>query len=118
MVSDGHSLVEAALKIQPEVIETKHLHAQKERIRSGPEDSRVSAEIKFVFLPTYSAEGYRREAQSIGAAGYVLKSSLREQLKQAIQIAMEDKTVQFRARGSICALVLFTGRESRHLGHW
>jgi DNA-binding NarL/FixJ family response regulator len=45
--------------------------------------------IKCIFLTMHGAIGYRREAQSLGAAGYVLKSSAREELNQAIHHAME-----------------------------
>jgi len=50
----------------------------------------VMPEIKFVFFTMHDANGYRREAQSAGAAGYVLKSSAREELNQTIRNAMAD----------------------------
>jgi len=45
--------------------------------------------IKFVLLTAYDAKGYHRETPSLGAVGYVLKCSLREQLQQALHTAME-----------------------------
>jgi len=45
--------------------------------------------IKFIFLTMHGARGYRREAQNVGAAGYVLKSLAREELSQVIHRAIE-----------------------------
>jgi two-component system, NarL family, response regulator NreC len=40
--------------------------------------------IRFIFLTLHAANAYRREAQSAGPAGYILKLSAREELSQAI----------------------------------
>ena len=84
MVSNGHLLVEAAFELRPDVIVTDISMP----IISGVEAvRRIRASqpgIKFIFLTMHNGNAYRREAQSVGPAGYVLKSSAREELSQAI----------------------------------
>jgi|SRR5215469_4154391 len=89
MVSDGLSLVEAAFKLRPDVIVTDISMPKMNGLEAVRKIRSSLPEIKFVLLTMHGAKSYRREAQSLGAAGYVLKSSLREQLKQALHTAME-----------------------------
>jgi len=88
MVSDGSSLVEAALKLQPDVIVTDISMPKMNGIEAVRMIRRTLPGIKLVFLTMHSASGYRREAQSVGAAGYVRKSSAREELNRAIRHAI------------------------------
>jgi len=88
MVSDGNSLVEAALKLQPDVVVTDISMPKMNGIEAVRIIRGTLPGIKFIFLTMHGARGYRREAQSVGAAGYVLKSSAREELNQAIQRAI------------------------------
>jgi CheY-like chemotaxis protein len=89
MVSDGPSLVEAAFKLRPDVIVTDISMPKMNGLEALRKIHDSLPGIKFVFLTAYDAKGYQREAQSLGAVGYVLKCSLREQLKQALHTAME-----------------------------
>jgi len=89
MVSDGHSLVEAAFKLQPDLIVTDISMPKLNGIEAAKKIRGSLPGIKFIFLTMHGAIGYRREAQRIGAAGYVLKSSAREELNQAIHDALE-----------------------------
>jgi DNA-binding NarL/FixJ family response regulator len=88
-VSDGLSLVDAALKFRPDVIVTDISMPKMNGLEAVRKIRSSLAGIKFVFLTMHCAESYRREAQLLGAAGYVLKCSLCEQLKQALHTAME-----------------------------
>jgi DNA-binding NarL/FixJ family response regulator len=89
MVSDGHSLVDAALKLHPDVIVTD-ISMPKLNGTEAVRTIRSSLPgIKCIFLTMHASNGYRREAQSVGAAAYILKSSAREELKPAIYHAME-----------------------------
>lgn len=84
MVSDGDSLVEAALRLQPDVIVTDISMPKMNGIDAVRKIRSSLPMIKFIFLTMHATHGYRREAQSVGAVGYVLKSSAREELNQAI----------------------------------
>jgi DNA-binding NarL/FixJ family response regulator len=88
-VSDGRLLVEAALKLRPDVIVTDIAMPKMNGMEAARTIHRTLPDIKFIFLTMHDGNGYRREAQSIGAAGYVLKFAAREELKQAIHDAME-----------------------------
>lgn len=84
MVSNGHLLVEAAFDLRPDVIVTDISMPIMNGIEAVRRIRGFLPGIKFVFLTMHAANAYRREAQSVGAAGYVLKSSAREELSQAI----------------------------------
>ena len=89
MVSDGHSLVEAALKLQPDVIVTDISMPKLNGIEAVRRIRLSLPGIKFIFLTIHDANGYRTEAQRAGATAYVLKSAAREELNQAIHTAIE-----------------------------
>jgi DNA-binding NarL/FixJ family response regulator len=88
MVSDGRSLVEAALKCRPDVIVTDISMPRLNGIAAARNIRHALPRIKFVFLTMHSDHGYRTEAHSVGASAYILKSSAREELNQAIHDAM------------------------------
>jgi DNA-binding NarL/FixJ family response regulator len=89
MVSDGNSLVEAALRLQPDVVVTDVSMPKLNGFEAVQKIRGILPQIKFIFLTIHDADAYRRKAQSVGAAGYVLKSSAREELNQAIRHAIE-----------------------------
>ena len=89
MVSDGHSLVEAALKLHPDVIVTDISMPKFNGIEAFRRIRGSLPGVKCIFLTMHAGNRYRREAQSIGAAAYILKSSAPEELKPAIYHAME-----------------------------
>jgi DNA-binding NarL/FixJ family response regulator len=84
MVSNGHLLVEAAFELRPDVIVTDISMPIMSGIEAVRRIRGSLPGIRFIFLTMHSANAYRKEAQSVGPAGYVLKSSAREELSQAI----------------------------------
>jgi DNA-binding NarL/FixJ family response regulator len=92
IVSDGQSLVEAAFRLGPDVIVTDISMPKLNGIEAVRAIHRSRPETKCIFVTMHGASGYRREAQNVGAAGYVLKSSAREELSQAIHRAIESTT--------------------------
>ena len=84
MVSDGPFLVEAAFDFRPDVIVTDISMPKMNGIEAVRRIRGFLPGVKFIFLTMHGANGYRREAQNVGATGYVLKSSAREELSQAI----------------------------------
>jgi DNA-binding NarL/FixJ family response regulator len=90
-VSDGRSLVEDAFKLHPDVIVTDISMPKMNGIEAVRTIRSVLPDIKFIFLTMHDANAYRREARRAGAAGYVLKSAVREELSEAIHCAMEGE---------------------------
>ena len=88
-VSDGHSLIEAAFRLQPDVIVTDISMPKLNGIEAVRAIHRSLPGTKCIFVSMHGAPGYRREAQTVGAAGYILKSSAREELNHSIHRAME-----------------------------
>ena len=89
-VSDGRSLVEDAFKLHPDVIVTDISMPKMNGIEAVRAIRCVLPDIKFIFLTMHDATAYRREARRVGAAGYVLKSAVREELSEAIHHAMDS----------------------------
>jgi DNA-binding NarL/FixJ family response regulator len=89
MVSDGQALVEAALRLKPEVIVSdismpglNGFEAARCILDSLPR-------TKVVFLTMHGGNEYRKEARIVGAAGYVLKHAAREELKRVLLSLLE-----------------------------
>ena len=89
MVSDGHSLVEAAFKLRPDVIVTDISMPKLNGIEAVRQIRGSLPGTRCIFLTMHDTHGYRKEAQSAGGAGYVLKSSVREELQHAVYHAIE-----------------------------
>ena len=89
MVSDGNSLVEAAFRLHPDVVVSDISMPKMNGIEAARRIRSSLPGIKFIFLTMHDTKGYRREAEALGVAGYILKSSAREQLNQAIYTATE-----------------------------
>ena len=83
-VSDGHALVEAALHFQPDVIVTDISMPKLNGIEAVRQIRACLPEIKCIFLTMHAGNGYRREAQAVGAEGYILKAFARQELNEAI----------------------------------
>lgn len=86
-VSDGDSLVEAAFKLKPDIIVSDISMPKLSGIEAARRIRVSLPGIKFVFLTMHANSSYRREALSVGAAGYVLKSSAREELTKTVRDA-------------------------------
>lgn len=89
-VSDGRSLVEAAFKLKPDLIVSDISMPQLSGIDAARRIRLSLPGIKFVFLTMHGNGSYRREASSVGAAGYVLKSSAREELTKTVRDALRS----------------------------
>jgi DNA-binding NarL/FixJ family response regulator len=88
LVSDGRSLVEAAFQWKPDIIVTDISMPKLNGITAARKIRHLLPRMKFIFLTMHSDHGYRTEALSVGASAYILKSSAREELIQAIHEAM------------------------------
>ena len=89
MVSDGTSLVAAAFEFRPDVIVTDISMPKLNGIEAIRRIRSFLPGVKCIFLTMHGASGYRREAQNVGAIGYILKCSAREELNAAIRHAIQ-----------------------------
>jgi DNA-binding NarL/FixJ family response regulator len=90
-VLDGCALVEATLKLRPDVVVTDISMPTMNGIEAVQVIRQILPDIKLIFLTMHNENSYRREAKRVGAAGYILKSAAREELSQAIHDAMETR---------------------------
>jgi DNA-binding NarL/FixJ family response regulator len=92
IVEDGRALIEAAKKLNPDVvvadISMPHLNGIEALVQLKREDPQV----RVVFLTMHPEAAYARRALEAGASGYVLKHSAAAELTAAIRAALEGKT--------------------------
>lgn len=91
VVGDGLALVEAALRLRPDLIVSdismpglSGLDAL-ERLRAD------MPEVRVVFVTMHDDVAYARRALDAGAAGYVLKQSASTELMQALHAALDGR---------------------------
>jgi DNA-binding NarL/FixJ family response regulator len=89
-VSDGCALIEAAFKWRPDIIVSDISMPKLNGIAAAREIHDSLPMIKFIFLTMHGEHWYRAEALRVGAAAYILKTSAREELSQAVQDATES----------------------------
>lgn len=75
MVEDGRALIEAARKLQPDVIVADITMPQLNGIDALASLRKDSPGIKVVFLTMHQDVAYARRALEAGASGYLLKHS-------------------------------------------
>lgn len=90
-LSDGISLVKAALELQPDIVMLdiglpglNGIEAARQ-IRNGLPQTRI------VFVTMHASPSYLRAALSAGADGYVLKTSARDELLVAVRQALSGQ---------------------------
>jgi DNA-binding NarL/FixJ family response regulator len=91
VVQDGSSLVEAALRWRPDVIVSDISMPKLNGIEAARKILDSLPGIKFIFLTMHASIAYRRAALNLGASGYVLKSSAREELTQSVRDAFQAR---------------------------
>jgi DNA-binding NarL/FixJ family response regulator len=77
---DGRALVDAASRLQPEVIVLDISLPLLNGIDAARQIKKELPETKIVFLTMHANAEYLREALAAGASGYVLKTSASEEL--------------------------------------
>jgi DNA-binding NarL/FixJ family response regulator len=91
VVGDGRSLVEAASRLQPEVIVLDISLPLLNGIDAARQIKREQPETKILFLTMHANLGYLKDALTAGASGYVLKTSAREELLSAVQDVVRNR---------------------------
>jgi DNA-binding NarL/FixJ family response regulator len=90
-VSDGRSLMEAALRLKPDLILLDVSMPLLSGIEAGSRIKAVLPEVKLLFFTMHSERSYLQAAFEARASGYVLKSAGREELLDAIQEVLEGQ---------------------------
>ncbi|HEY6345207.1 MAG TPA: response regulator transcription factor [Bryobacteraceae bacterium] len=91
VVDDGRSLVEAAGRLQPEVIVMDIGLPLLNGIDAARQMKKDFPEIKILFVTMHESPSYLRDALAAGATGYVLKTSAREELLGALRDVIRNR---------------------------
>jgi DNA-binding NarL/FixJ family response regulator len=87
-VMDGRALVDAALRLRPEVIVMDIAMPLLNGIDAAVQIKKNLPEVKLLFVTMHDSPAYLVSALQAGASGYVLKSAASEELLEAIESAM------------------------------
>lgn len=91
-VKDGRSLVQAARDLKPDVVITDVTMPLLNGIDAARQIRMLDPAVKIIFLTMHPDVGYATEALALGNCGYVLKSSVAEELPAAIHDVLEGGT--------------------------
>jgi DNA-binding NarL/FixJ family response regulator len=92
VVEDGRALLNAARKLQPDVIVSDITMPELNGVEALEELKKHDPDVRVVFLTMQQHVAYARQAMDAGALGYVLKHSASEELIMAVRAAAEGKT--------------------------
>ena len=84
-VADGRALVEAALRLKPDLIVVDITMPLLNGIDAAVQIKKSLPEMKLLFVTMHSSTAYVKAAFEAGGTGYVLKSGMREELLDAVQ---------------------------------
>jgi len=90
-VSDGKCLVDAALRLKPDLIILDVSMPLLGGIEAARQIRKRLPRIKLLFLTVHANPAYLQEALSVGATGYILKSSTREQIRDAVKAVLAGR---------------------------
>jgi DNA-binding NarL/FixJ family response regulator len=114
-VGDGRELLEAAPRLQPDVIVLDLSMPLLNGIDAAHQLSRLAPGVKLVFLSMHGDPTYVTEAFRAGAAAYVLKRSTATELLQAIRAALRGQLYVSPILAKDVMDPLLHGK--RHVGH-
>ena len=90
-VSDGRALLEAATKLQPDVVVIDIGMPLMNGLEAGRKLQEMMPKTKLIYLTMNEDPQIALEAMRSGASGYLLKKSAASELFQAIQAALRGK---------------------------
>jgi len=96
-VKDGRALVEGFRELAPDVIITDVTMPLLNGLEAARQIRRMDANAKIIFLTMHPDVGYATQALALGHCGYVLKSSVAEELPLAIRQVLEGRPYIARA---------------------
>jgi DNA-binding NarL/FixJ family response regulator len=91
VAQDGKALVEAALRLHPELVVLDISMPLLNGFESARQIKKNLPSTKLIFLSQHVNPAYLKQALKIGASGYVLKSGATEELQKAIATVMRGK---------------------------
>ena len=101
-VTDGRALVEAALRLKPELVILDVTMPLLNGIDAAKQIFLKLPQTKILFVTMHLSSAYIEAALTAGATGYVVKSTAREELLEAIQQVMNGRIyITSRFKGSI-----------------
>ncbi|HTL60658.1 MAG TPA: response regulator transcription factor [Nitrospira sp.] len=90
-VQDGHSVLNAARRLQPDLILMDVAMPVLNGLQAGQRLRQELPNVKLLYVSMYGDTPYVEEALRIGASGYVLKRSGWEELSRAIEAVLAGK---------------------------
>ena len=90
-VADGRALIEAALRLKPDLILLDITMPLLNGIDAAVHIKKVLPEVKLLFVTMHVNPAYLEAALKAGGAGYVLKSAAREELLDAIKTVLDGR---------------------------
>lgn len=90
-VMDGHALVDAALRLRPQVIVMDIAMPVLNGIDAAVQIKKHLPAVKLLFVTMHDSPAYLVSALKAGASGYVLKSAASEELLEAIDSALNGR---------------------------
>ena len=114
-VENGRDLVDACLRLQPDIVVLDVSMPILNGIDAGREIKKALPSTKLVFLSMHSNAVYLRKALEAGASAYVLKSGASEELLAAIEEARQGRVYITPAFGAQVMASLYSspGRAAR-----
>ena len=98
-VRDGRSLVEAALKLRPDLIILDISMPVMNGLDAARQIRKAWPDAKLLFISMHANRMYLREAMRAGGSGYVLKTSAAEELRPAVQKVLRGQAFASAAFG-------------------
>ena len=92
VVEDGLALVEAARRLQPDVIVADISMPRLDGLSALAELQKENLQVKVVFITMFGEPAYARRVLKSGAHGFVVKHSAWSELVPAILAVLEGKT--------------------------
>jgi DNA-binding NarL/FixJ family response regulator len=90
-VTDGRALVDAALRLQPDLIVLDITMPLLNGVDAAVQIKKSLPGVKLLFVTMHVNPAYLEAALTAGGTGYVLKSAAREELLDAIQIVLNGR---------------------------
>jgi DNA-binding NarL/FixJ family response regulator len=91
LVNDGRSLVEAASRLKPEAIVLDISLPLLNGIDAARQIKKDQPETKILFVTMHANLAYLKDALAAGASGYLLKTSAREELLDALRDVIRNR---------------------------
>jgi DNA-binding NarL/FixJ family response regulator len=92
IVNDGAALVEAAQRVQPDVIVSDIRMPQMTGFEAAAKLREMKIPAKIVFMTVHSSAPYLKRARALGADGYVLKMHIHEELLPAVNAVVSGES--------------------------